>query len=654
MKQPKIALVIRNPEFLKNISKPSFDICMAAIMQNGMVLDHVPVSFFTSKEYYRMCLAAVQQNPKSINFINREHLTWHSWNLIILTAVKNNGLALRWIEEQNPEICLEAVKQNHKALVYVDKTMCDAVSPYCYELLQKAAVEKSSNKEKQKKKRKQIEKNTYTKINLLNAERQTEKLCLRAVQQDGLQIQYVWKQTRRLCLAAVRQNPEANNFIRDSDYININDLIKNIDNNIGKMSFLMSDFEFNFALSSVKKIPILLKKSEKQEQYQYYIQCKKEITDNSCNIKFVKPALLSDEQYRILCILAIKDMPQVLEIVNKAEISPVLYCAICMEMINIVKLFDLKICFKKIQNDLLTREQYYKLIKTAVNLFSQKKSHFHLNIIDIKKLGNNYYNKICKKVILENICGFTEINPQFLTKSQYRHLCFIAVKQNLFFIDDFDRQRLGKRNWLELCRIVIRKNGHFINYIETLTPELLNLALKNGSGLKYVKKQVYTQCLTVLKKNGLELSYIRPEQFTNDQYFEICKTAIEQHTNSLYFVEEMVLNPDQYCDLCKIAINSLPETISLINPGKIPSVLYNSWCYKAIKHNPYLLDYIPFINHYFELCLKAVKKYRKILDFVKYLRLSPEQYRKICKAAPREKMINNKKFITEEDALFYG
>ena len=36
-----------------------------------------------------------------------------------LQAVKQNGYALQWVKEQTPEICLEAVKQYGQALEYV-------------------------------------------------------------------------------------------------------------------------------------------------------------------------------------------------------------------------------------------------------------------------------------------------------------------------------------------------------------------------------------------------------------------------------------------------------------------------------------------------------------------------------------------------------
>jgi hypothetical protein len=41
--------------------------------------------------------------------------------------VKQNGLALRFISEQTPEICVAAVKQNSEALKYVKKITSEKV-----------------------------------------------------------------------------------------------------------------------------------------------------------------------------------------------------------------------------------------------------------------------------------------------------------------------------------------------------------------------------------------------------------------------------------------------------------------------------------------------------------------------------------------------
>jgi hypothetical protein len=82
-----------------------------------------------------------------------------------------------------------------------------------------------------------------------------------------------------------------------------------------------------------------------------------------------------------------------------------------------------------------------------------------------------------------------------------------------------------------------------------------------------------------------------------------------------------------------MAMQAFPGTIRFINQKKIPPRLYHSWCKKAVSYNPYWISAVPFSQHYYGLCLKAVKKDGKMLEHVKYLRLSPEQYATVCKAA---------------------
>lgn len=47
-------------------------------------------------------------------------------------------------------------------------------------------------------------------------DRQTEEICIAAVEQDGMLLRYVNNQTFKICLAAVRQNPRAIMYIRSN------------------------------------------------------------------------------------------------------------------------------------------------------------------------------------------------------------------------------------------------------------------------------------------------------------------------------------------------------------------------------------------------------------------------------------------------------
>ena len=53
------------------------------------------------------------------------------------------------------------------------------------------------------------------------AKEQTVELCLAAVQQNGLALQYIKEQTLELCLAAVKQNNHALKLVWDEFYADI-------------------------------------------------------------------------------------------------------------------------------------------------------------------------------------------------------------------------------------------------------------------------------------------------------------------------------------------------------------------------------------------------------------------------------------------------
>jgi len=340
MKIPLIAKVMKNPSILGGIENPSFDICMAALVLDGMCVKYIDPSLFTRREYHSMCEAAVRQNLEAFTKINRERFSSLKWDNFKLFTVRQNGLALRWINEQTPEICLAAVQNNSKALQFVDKSLC---SSRCYNLLKKAADEK--------------------------------------------------------------------------------------------------------------------------------------IKENKIKAK------------------------------NKKK---------------------------------------------------------------------------------------PKIHPKFLADNQYSELCFYFVKKEHHYINYFEKKYLSGNDWLELCKIAIRKKGEILYFIdissETNFQELHQLALKNGGGLKYIYKQDYKQCLSVINKNGSELSFIRPNQFTNEQYFNLCKAAVENNGKSLFSVDDEELEQKQYQELCETSVKSFHGNFQFVNNEKIPSNLYHTWCKKALDDNPGWID----------------------------------------------------------------
>jgi hypothetical protein len=104
-----------------------------------------------------------------------------------LDVVKQDGLALDYVKDQTPEICLEAVKQDGLALDYVK----DQTPEICLEAVKQSGRALEFVKE------------------------QTPELCLEAVEQTGYAIQFVKEQTLELCLEAVEQTGWTLEFIKE-------------------------------------------------------------------------------------------------------------------------------------------------------------------------------------------------------------------------------------------------------------------------------------------------------------------------------------------------------------------------------------------------------------------------------------------------------
>ena len=420
MRIPLIAEVMKKPSILGGIDNPSFDICMAALVLDGMCIKYINSSLFTRREYHSMCEAAVRQNPKAFTKIKRERFSALKWKNLKLFAARQNGLVLRWINEQTPEICLEAIKNNPKAFSFVDKSLCGS---RCYNLLKKAAEQKikeneidAKDKGRLKNSRKIRQKQTN---NLLNAKKQTEALCLKAVMQDGLQIRYVWKQTRKLCLAAFNQNPRATDFIRDSSIITFDDLFYDACKHLGSMADGIGDLMFYYTDKKAKKIPSKLKTEGKQiNTEQYYKSCAEALDKNYCNIKFVNPYFLTLKHYKNLCLKAIIETSKALIYIAKAKMTKEWYYRIIREIFNKANIFEIENCFKYIDIKQLTNKQYYNLLKSVLKLNTKEKS-FNIELIDAKKLTNDQYFSICRTYIYNKSGIINDIQPELLTDNQY-------------------------------------------------------------------------------------------------------------------------------------------------------------------------------------------------------------------------------------------
>jgi hypothetical protein len=128
-----------------------------------------------------ICLAAVKQDVWVLRHVKEQTPE------ICLAAVQQNGNALKYVKNQTPEICLAAVQQNGYAVEYVK----EQTPEICMAAVQQIGMA------------------------LEFVENQTPEICLAAVQQNGLVLVYVKEQTPELCLAAVQQNGYAVEYVKE-------------------------------------------------------------------------------------------------------------------------------------------------------------------------------------------------------------------------------------------------------------------------------------------------------------------------------------------------------------------------------------------------------------------------------------------------------
>ncbi len=141
-----------------------------------------------------LCLEAVKKDGRALEFVKEQTPE------LCLEAVKQTGYALEFVKEQTPELCLEAVKHFGFAIKFVK----EQTPEICLESVKNYGM------------------------NLFYVKEQTREICIEAVKHDGFSLQYVKEQTREICIEAVRQDGRALQHV-NPEFINLLQIIDSIE-----------------------------------------------------------------------------------------------------------------------------------------------------------------------------------------------------------------------------------------------------------------------------------------------------------------------------------------------------------------------------------------------------------------------------------------
>jgi hypothetical protein len=195
--------------FIKKDNR-SEEICLAAVKKNGLALNYI------HNHTHEICYAAVNQNGLALEHVSEDMLNEDMY----LDAVRQNGMALEFIniDNQNEDICNEALKSNINAIKFVKKNID-------YDLALKAIRNDVMNLQYIPYAHADIINEAFNKdhnvIKYIKKYNQTEEMCLKAIQHDIDLIQYVhFNIPNDLAIKAVTKNGiYLKNIINQTDEI---------------------------------------------------------------------------------------------------------------------------------------------------------------------------------------------------------------------------------------------------------------------------------------------------------------------------------------------------------------------------------------------------------------------------------------------------
>jgi len=310
---------------------------------------------------------------------------------------------------------------------------------------------------------------------------------------NGLILQFIDNQNDELCEIACKNNINAYQYIKNKSYeldkklLNINGLI---------LQFIDNQTDELCEIACINNI----------DAYQY-------IKNKSYDLD--KKLLNSDNIYKIFIKNILKSDGLLLQFINNQTDE---MCIIA--------------CKNNINSYQYIKNKSYNLDKILLN-----------NDGRILQFMNNQTDELCEIAIKNNIYAYQYIKNKTidldnkLLKIDLKILQVIDDKifesyMNFIKCKDIIQHKDFINKYYELDKKILDIDGLLINYIDTLTDELCEIAIKNNiNAYKYIKNKTYELNRKLLNINGLLL------QFIYSQDDKLCIIALKQNILSYQYVK---------------------------------------------------------------------------------------------------------------------
>jgi hypothetical protein len=169
-----------DPSMLHFVDDQDADMCLSAIRKDPRVIMYVKIPLT-----YEMCLLAVSSKGRVIYYIPKIYIDYS----IKEQAVMNDGTALQFIDIQDENLCIHAVKNDPMAIFHVKNQTKNIVT--------------------------EVVKRKGFLIKFIDPNLVDDELKMLAVKQNGLSLRFISKnQTPKICLEAIKNNTMSIKYVR--------------------------------------------------------------------------------------------------------------------------------------------------------------------------------------------------------------------------------------------------------------------------------------------------------------------------------------------------------------------------------------------------------------------------------------------------------
>jgi hypothetical protein len=550
---------------------------------------------------------AISSYPKSIKYLSHVNADMH------LTLVKINGNVLEYIEEQNEELCMNAIDENDYAFNYINP-----------KLKTKKFIKKIIDKHP---------------ICIRYVNNPSKKLCMSVLRKNGLLLEYIKNKSYDLCVIAIENDPNAIKIICDSH----------------NQGYLTQDQINKLCMIAIESDACTLEYIENQT----IEMCLKAVELDYYAFNYVKNKTID------ICMKAIGFYTDVLNHIsflvkhgsdiekefikkNKYDIymKALDYSHHALEYVDISNIYDHKtfekytyiLCLKAVKKDGDALKYIHELQKkkSIAYLSNEKIYNIYITAIDNNPCSIRHVkeqtDELCLRAVRQNGEALKYIDKDKKTEILYMEAINEKSSHSLYYIEDDEIT-------YDMCVKAVTIDGYNLKYVpeDKITNELCLIAIDSYTyAIEFIpdNRITYDMCMKAVEKCGLILSHIYHR--TPTQHFltyELYLKAVKNDGHAIQFIPNDLLTYEICIEAVKndgYAIQFIPNDLltyeicieAVKNNGHaiefIPNDLLNySLCLEAVKNNGYAIEFIPNNLLSYDICIEASKTNKHAINYVK-------------------------------------